>query len=354
MKKKLLLFISLTIFGISKGQTPIKALNGTAPINNGISSQDGQSSREGIIRFASGSTFAQTTSGANQVWNISGLTPTSNIIRYENSIPEVADLALFPGTTMICNTYNEFNASPFITNYCSGTTNSTNGIIGLGGITGYTDAEFVLNYTTNNISLGNFPKAYGDTTTDNVAGNYAFDIYTGTFTGTFTTSVDAYGTMNTGTDGIVNVTRLKTVESLQISYTGLGVVGTFVQTTYRYYRQNDFWPYVKSTNRVISIAALGMNTNTTEIEKAPATFLLSTPQNTFESTISLFPNPATNSINVKSNEEIISLTVLDQLGKVILTKNQSSNLDISSLQNGIYFANIKTNDGNVVKKFIKN
>ncbi|RZJ99874.1 MAG: T9SS type A sorting domain-containing protein [Flavobacterium sp.] len=340
-------------FGISNGQTPIKALNGTNIINNEISSQDGQSIREGIIRLIPGSTFSQTSAGPNQTWNISNLILEPDILRYENTTPDETDLALFPGTTMVCKMYNAFNTSPVSISYCTGTTNSLNGIVGLGGITGYSDAEFVLNYTTNNINLGNFPKVYGDTTTDNVAGTYAFDIYTGTFTGTFTTTVDAYGTMNAGFEGVVNVTRLKTVESLQISYSGLGVVGTFVQTTYRYYRQNDFWPYVKSTNRVIYIEALGMNTNTTEIEKAPSTFLLSTSQNTLEKIVSLFPNPATNSINVKTGEEIISLTVLDQLGKVVLTKNQSDNLDISTLQNGIYFVNIKTNEGTLVKKFIK-
>ena len=351
--KKTSLILLLLVFSLSKGQTSIKALNGTLGADVGLSG-DGQNTRENIIRYAPGSTFSQTASGPNQVWDISGLTALTSFWRYSNTAPTASELASYPGTTMVCSNFDASDNSIISKSYCSGTVTVADGIVGSGGLTGYSDAELTLNYSTNNVNLGSFPKVYGATTSDVVAGTYVFDVYSGTFTGTYTTTVDASGTMNSSFNETANVIRLKTVENLQISYTGLGVVGTFVQTTYRYYRATDYWPYLKSTNRVISIAALGLDTNVTEIEKAPATFELSNKDFAFEKSIYLFPNPATNSITVNSSQEIISLTIVDQLGKVVLTKNKTANLDVSGLQSGIYFIKIVTDGGSGVKKFVKN
>ncbi len=352
--KKTLLILSLFVFSFSNAQTSITALNGTLGADVNLSG-DGQNTRENITRFAPGSNFSQTASGPNQVWDISGLTALPNFWRYSNAAPTATELTTYPGTTLVCTEYNALNNSIVSKTYCSGTVTPSSGIVGLGGITGYSDSELTLNYTTNNINLGSFPKIYGATTSDVVAGTYVFDIYSGTFTGTYTTTVDASGTMNSPfIPGDINVLRLKTVENLQISYTGLGVVGTFVQTTYRYYRAIDYWPYLKSTNRVISIAALGLDTNVTEIEKAPDFFELSNKDFAFDKSVSLFPNPTRNSISVNTTQEIISLTVVDQLGKIVLTQNETATLDVSGLQSGIYFIRIATDRGFGVKKFVKN
>ena len=350
--KKTLLILSLFIFSFSNGQTSINTFNGTLGADVGLSG-DGQFTREGITQFAPGSTFSQSDSGPNQVWDISGLTVLPNSWRYANTAPTATELASYPGTTLVCTNYMNYN-SVVSKSYFSGMVAAI-GLSGSTGMTGYSDTELTLNYTTNNVDLGTFPKAYGTTTSDAVAGTYIYGDYNGTFTGTYTTSVDASGTMEVSAiEPPFPVTRFKTVENLQISYPGLGVVGTFIQTTYRYYRAGELWPYVKSTNRIISIAALSIDTNVTQIEKAPETFLLSVPENAFDKSVSLFPNPATNSITVSSSQEIISLTIVDQLGKVVLTKNKTTNLDVSGLQSGIYFIKIVTDGGSGVKKFVKN
>ena len=351
--KKTLLILSLFVFSFSNGQTAITAFNGTLGADVNLSG-DGQNTRENITRFAPGSTFSQNASGPNQVWDITGLTEITTSFRYSNTAPTPGELATYPGTTMVCTNFSNLDNAVVSKLYCSGTV-TPSGLIGLGGLTGYSDNELTLNYTTNNVDLGTFPKVYGTTTSDVVAGTYIFGEYNGTFTGTYTTSVDAYGTM----DGSVfeipfPVTRFKTVENLEISYPGLGLVGTFVQTTYCYYRANEFWPYVKSTNRVLTIAALSIDTNVTQIEKAPSSFELSLPEIEANKSITLFPNPATNTITINTSQEITSLTVVDQLGKVVLTKNESATLDVSELQSGIYFIRIETEKGSVIKKFIKN
>ncbi|WP_432671945.1 T9SS type A sorting domain-containing protein [Flavobacterium sp. SM2513] len=355
--KKSLLILSLLVFSFSNGQSPIAALNGVLPITNPpISSTDGLDNRPDHIRLAPGSSFAESNAGPGQVWNLMGLTVLPNLFSYYNTVPTAAELSAYPGTTLVCTGYN--SADNFIDSksYFSGTY-TMSGLIGSGGVTAYADNEVLLNYTTNNVDLGTFPKVYGTTTSDAVAGTYIYGDYTGAFTGTYTTSVDASGTMEgSAFEPPFPVTRFKTVENLQISYPGFGVVGTFIQTTYRYYRANELWPYVKSTNRVITIVALSIDSNVSQIEKSPETFLLSVPESEFSKMIALYPNPATNTINVTLNDsqKLISLTVTDQLGKTILTKKENTTLDVSGLQKGVYFMTIVTDAGSSVKKFVKN
>lgn len=341
--KKALLIVLLFVIGVSNGQTTITALNGI--LNTEWNSTDGQDFRT-AVRFDASSSFSQEATGPNQVWDISGFTQLPGTIQYTNTMAGIDVLMDYPGTILVSTATASSSLGSYFNNVSYGSGS-------LPGFTGFSDNELTLNYITNNINLGSFPKTYGSSYSDTVAGNYVFGMYEGTFTGTFTTAVDAYGTMNSSADGIVDVTRVKTVENLQISYPGSGVVGTFVQTTYRYFRALDLWPYVKSTNREINIIPLELNTNSTTIEKANFAFL-SVPNLAVDKTISIHPNPTTNSINVNSSQEINSLTVMDQLGKIVLTKNKSSTIDVSGLQSGIYFVKIVTDGGSGVKKFVKN
>jgi hypothetical protein len=67
--------------------------------------------------------------------------------------------------------------------------------------------------------------------------------------------------------------------------------------------------------------------------------------------MSIFPNPATNEINVSLNGlDIKEISICDINGKLIQKATSSTNIDISALPNGIYF--IKAN--HFFSKFIKN
>lgn len=72
----------------------------------------------------------------------------------------------------------------------------------------------------------------------------------------------------------------------------------------------------------------------------------------------VFPNPTTNNWNfTAANEAIISVQVIDVLGKVVLSKNTASNqvnVDASSLTNGVYFARIATANATETVKLVKN
>lgn len=76
-----------------------------------------------------------------------------------------------------------------------------------------------------------------------------------------------------------------------------------------------------------------------------------------ETSWNLFPNPANEVIHINSQEEIISVEVLNSLGKVILRKNSNDHnfvLNSNNLDSGIYFVRIQTPKGNGTKKLIIN
>lgn len=73
--------------------------------------------------------------------------------------------------------------------------------------------------------------------------------------------------------------------------------------------------------------------------------------------ISIFPNPTSDFINIKSDEVIRSIKIYDVKGSLIKTENVSgkaSKIDISSLAKGNYIVSLETNSGIETKKIIKN
>lgn len=67
--------------------------------------------------------------------------------------------------------------------------------------------------------------------------------------------------------------------------------------------------------------------------------------------IAIYPNPATNSFSVEGSD-IINIEIYSQDGKQLINTNESTNIDISNIKQGLYIVNIKTTTGQVSKKLI--
>ena len=65
--------------------------------------------------------------------------------------------------------------------------------------------------------------------------------------------------------------------------------------------------------------------------------------------VSVYPNPATDLINISENADVVVYTIS---GQQVLSVNNTKTVDVSNLQAGIYFANITTVNGVSVEKFI--
>lgn len=72
--------------------------------------------------------------------------------------------------------------------------------------------------------------------------------------------------------------------------------------------------------------------------------------------IDVYPNPASNVINVRSEFTIDNLSVLDLTGRTVkqqISNNKEFSLDVSDLSKGIYLVKLSSGDKEAVTKFIK-
>ena len=79
--------------------------------------------------------------------------------------------------------------------------------------------------------------------------------------------------------------------------------------------------------------------------------------------LNVFPNPATDRLNVSfvmPDESPVSCKILDMTGKLLYNKQIESNgglieesVDVSGFAKGIYFLRIETTKGTTIEKFVK-
>lgn len=71
--------------------------------------------------------------------------------------------------------------------------------------------------------------------------------------------------------------------------------------------------------------------------------------------IQIYPNPATDSIQIYTPEniEVLSILISDIRGNRIISSYSNSQIDVSNLSKGVYLINIETNEGSLIKKLVK-
>ncbi|MGF1554846.1 aryl-sulfate sulfotransferase [Paucihalobacter sp.] len=79
---------------------------------------------------------------------------------------------------------------------------------------------------------------------------------------------------------------------------------------------------------------------------------LSINDNDIES-VSIFPNPAINIINIKSNSPIDKFVIYDILGNQVMRSNGVETVNVKDLNSGLYFIKLVLNNKSTTLKFIK-
>ena len=79
----------------------------------------------------------------------------------------------------------------------------------------------------------------------------------------------------------------------------------------------------------------------------------------FENNFNIYPNPVNDKLYIETEAEIEEVVVYDVYGKtqnlrISESQNFRNSVDVSNLNSGIYFVKIKTENGEVVKSFVKN
>ncbi|WP_396170650.1 T9SS type A sorting domain-containing protein [Flavobacterium sp.] len=71
-------------------------------------------------------------------------------------------------------------------------------------------------------------------------------------------------------------------------------------------------------------------------------------------TISLYPNPAKEVLNISSSSQIAKIEVFDLLGKKVASNNNNSNVNVAAIGKGAYIVKVVQENGSIIaKQFIK-
>ncbi len=99
---------------------------------------------------------------------------------------------------------------------------------------------------------------------------------------------------------------------------------------------------------------VSINSNTNLKVYDIQSYNLSNPINLEKNSITIYPNPSTEFLNLKLDHEIFleEVIIVNNLGKVI-SKQNSKKIDVSFLEKGTYILEINTNYGRLRKSFIK-
>jgi len=73
-----------------------------------------------------------------------------------------------------------------------------------------------------------------------------------------------------------------------------------------------------------------------------------------KNTISLYPNPANDVLNISSSNSITKIEVFDMQGRNVASNNNASNVNVAALGKGVYIVKVVQENGSVIaKQFIK-
>jgi len=120
----------------------------------------------------------------------------------------------------------------------------------------------------------------------------------------------------------------------------------------------DLSAYVGQTGLQVRFQYVGTDADSASVDDVLITGTLGVNQS-LANKFSTFPNPASNVVNVSNNYNITltDVTVTDINGRTVKSLKVNNltevQMNVSDLNSGVYFMNIDTDAGKVVKKFIK-
>lgn len=221
--------------------------------------------------------------------------------------------------------------------------------------------DIVVTFETDDLTQMNYPFAYGNSLNDSYIGTIYYSVITPTssaLAGSATVSVDGEGTLSFPIGvNVANVIRLKSIDTALFNEPFLLGDIQVIREQYEYYdlATQNLPIFIHSSIVVTQVGATTPLANSSIVlSKYPTVNIMRIEEQTIS--VNIYPSPATDNITVEGIEmNDATIQIIDQAGKVVKTlANVSSNeINISDLENGIYFIAIQSSGSRAVSKFVK-
>ncbi|WP_157884424.1 T9SS type A sorting domain-containing protein [Chryseobacterium kwangjuense] len=330
--KKLNFLLSLAV-GIMAYAQPTVTRSGVDRINVPITFRSGD---------VTGTAITAGSAGANITWDFSTYTAATAVTATTNACPGQTNCFRFP-------TANRITKPTAADTYDFSIMTDTEAT-SIGSYAGPSMGDVTITYTDPLIDF-KFPITYMQQFDDTFQFNTVSTTGSINETGTMSFNVDGYGTVITPTGTYNNVLRVKRMRSGTQTMPGQPAL-TYTNESYQWISQESG-----------TVLSFGINTftlnGTTNVSKTISYLVpgaLSTSETDRKKTdISLYPNPSSDMINLKSDKEIKNITITSLDGKAVVKTGNMKNIDISKLPKGVYILKGELKNGNTVsKKIIKN
>lgn len=329
MKKIYLsLLASVFTFQFANAQlTLTKAAN--EPILGNVSNSQGRDSVNVVPK----------NTGTNQVWNFTTLITNTTVAQSTyTTVASTPSAAAFAAATIAENqgagTYNYWKSTATQFEFV-GTVDPTTNIN--------------MNFSANTAITAIWPVTMGYTNTDAFTGTCSVTGFTGTANGTIKTNATGTGTLQLPSGlTLTNVLQVKVTQTVNLSLQGGLVTATMTSTDWQYFVGTQKFPALTISYQNVQ----GAFTNYSASISVNSAILTGINENNLLSDYLVYPNPATNKINISlsnNRSENVSAQIFNTVGQLVKSENLGNStsvqttIDVSDLAKGVYY--VKTTVG---------
>ncbi|HQQ94868.1 MAG TPA: hypothetical protein PLQ93_09955 [Bacteroidia bacterium] len=213
---------------------------------------------------------------------------------------------------------------------------------------------------TNSAMLAQYPMAYGNSFTDNVAGAFTYSI-NGTFTGSVSSVADGSGTLQLP-GGVVfsNVLRVKSTQKLNLS---LGIIpaGTAMQTVYNYFHASKKFPLLNITYTSLNLLGSSSPTVSAVVTANSKVVTVGLKEEEFDQAqLPLYPNPSSEFVMVDLGLfewKLCHCEIYDYQARLLYAADLNpsvmnpGSIPVSQLAEGVYLLKIHSDSRTCHKTF---
>jgi hypothetical protein len=290
---------------------------------------------------ASHNTVGFGTAGSNQIWNFAQATGDSIYVETTALPTSAVGASNFPAATS-AQVYAEDGIEGATYLQTSASAHSQLGLYLTGsGVT----ASVIY---SNPADIFRFPVGLGQSFIDDFASDINAAGISYQRNGSIAVDVDGSGTLTTAAGTYANVLRVKTIETYQLvglpPIPGSSTNGTI--TTYNFISPD----YTGIILYSYTIDDDGISADTSIAFGDPS--IVGIAPRASSAQLNVYPNPANQVVNISTNNDVVSVEILDVQGRVISYQPVSKNeaivtVSASSLSNGLYLIRTVSNKGEV-------